>query len=964
MSDNKTTDKEVDKVIDKAATEELDGKVAGEVKDAVTESEEKAADKPEEKAEDKSKGAAFKKFIAKCKPYALPGLITFAIFTLILIFKGIWPFGSNRIDYFDNMQQVAPLYSHLWDWMHGKASLWFDWYTGLGTNVSMSVSAFSMLSPFNLFFYLIPRDYILESISILTGIKMMTMAITMFAFINYSFKKIPYSLKVTFAVMYSFCGYVLLYGSCFTPWMDIVALFPLLMMAVRHMFLTGKKLFYIVMLGLVFIINYYLSAMSLVYIFLAGGIYILLSSERKKWKEHAWNLGISTIAGVGLSAFVLVPVFIQLAGSQRSSSDSLVTQYISWVTSSLVGEGGLAMLQRWMMLYGLTFAIAVIVIGLKKYRGDKKETRYVVANLVLIIAPILVEGTNLMWHFGSYNGYTLRMGFLIAFTLICIALHYGERIFKDIKMPRKYIIRQAVIAAVLCVAYAIFYNLMGQSNEIVAIVFFVCIMLTMFIVYFRKIKSEKEEFNAKSVIALIAVEVFVAAFSFVGPPKYYTYAPYQYGDYVELTNDVTDDLKIEESVTDRITNPDLSLNANYPLIMRRAALSSFTAALQSDTQSYADAFGYSKYFLWLLDSGGTVFTNSLLHITEAVNANELPEEFYTKVCYEGDYSLYEANYVFPFVTVLSGSLLSNDLDLSSNDKLDWIELHNLFYKAMSGDNEDLVSGMALAKTKMADNVYEYEVTADSNQAVYMSIKGEDTTSQNNLLRTVHVYVNDEAVIVPTLGDLDNTACPDDYNNNLIYLGTFSNEKVHVRIEYDNVELMKKSDVTIAELSMDKFTALYDSYKNNACKVTNDNNSLTIEVYGTVKNNYALIPIVSSDNWTVTLDGKEVNASEIAGLFTGVSIHSGKNVITLTFNPKGLKIGEMISLLILLIIIMCLIINHFKKIKVFAWIKYCAIFIYLQAFNAAVVAMFLIPTLLWLPALVGKIYYLVTTYLIK
>ena len=26
-----------------------------------------------------------------------------------------------------------PLYAHLWDAMHGNASVWFDWYTGLGT---------------------------------------------------------------------------------------------------------------------------------------------------------------------------------------------------------------------------------------------------------------------------------------------------------------------------------------------------------------------------------------------------------------------------------------------------------------------------------------------------------------------------------------------------------------------------------------------------------------------------------------------------------------------------------------------------------------------------------------------------------------------------------------------------------------------------------------------------------------
>ena len=72
----------------------------------------------------------------KLKPYSIPGAVTLAVVLITLILKGIWPFGGNRIDYFDNMQQVAPLYAHLWDFMHGKASLWFDWYTGLGTNVS------------------------------------------------------------------------------------------------------------------------------------------------------------------------------------------------------------------------------------------------------------------------------------------------------------------------------------------------------------------------------------------------------------------------------------------------------------------------------------------------------------------------------------------------------------------------------------------------------------------------------------------------------------------------------------------------------------------------------------------------------------------------------------------------------------------------------------------------------------
>lgn len=142
------------------------------------------------------------------------------------------------------MQQVAPLYTHLWDFLHGQASLSFDWYTGLGTNVSMSISAFSMLSPFNLFLYLVPRSLILESISLLTIIKMMTMAIGMYAYVKFKNKETSYYLNVIFSLMYAFGGYVLAYGSCFTPWMDIVAIFPFLMIAYEYMLKSKKVALY------------------------------------------------------------------------------------------------------------------------------------------------------------------------------------------------------------------------------------------------------------------------------------------------------------------------------------------------------------------------------------------------------------------------------------------------------------------------------------------------------------------------------------------------------------------------------------------------------------------------------------------------------------------------------------------------------------------------------------------------
>ena len=894
-----------------------------------------------------------KSLFQRVKLYAIPGLITCAVIVFIYVFKGIWSFGANRIDYFDNMQQVAPLYAHLWDWMHGKASLWFDWYTGFGTNVSMSISAFSMLSPFNLLLYLFPRTLILESISILTLVKMIFMAVAMYAYINKKYNSLSYNMKVVFSLMYTFCGYTVLYGSCFTPWMDIVALFPLLMLAYENMMQTGKKLFYIIMVAIIFIINYYLGAMSLVYIFLISGAYVLLMSKKEKIKEHAWNLGIGTVAGLGLSCFVLVPVMMQLSGSQRGGSgQGIVSQYIGWIKSAIISDGQMAAFQRWMMLYGMAFAAAVIIMGLKKFKEEKNTIRYMISLLLISLLPIVVEGINLMWHFGSYNGYTLRNGYIVAFTLITVAAYFAQRMFEEVTADKKQIVKQLVIFVAAAAVYAVIYNII-PSNDIIlaAFILFIAIFIAAFIFYNKKLKKDGIGFDFNTIIAIVAIEVFIGAYSLIGPPKFYEYEPYQYGDYVQAANEVKDSLDIEESVTERIVNPDISLNANYPLILRRSAMSSFTAALQSDTQSYSKKFGYSKYFLWLLDSGGTVFTNSLFHVTQAVNVNELDSQMYTAVRSDGDYTLYDANYKLPFAMSVNKNITRQDF--SGN----WEDLHNIFYKALTNDTQDIVNGMSYTK-KESSVIREYNVRADGKQAVYINIV--DVNNRNTdanaswLISSMHIYVNGEAVLVPTLGDVKNTAYFTDYNNNLVYLGTFENENFTIRVEYDDPWYLKVSEVSFAGLDMDKMQSLVDKHADDYCETSYTSDSLTVKLNGSGVNNMALIPVVYSDNWNVKVNGKKVKAKSVCGLFTGVDIHAGENVIEMTFEPKGKKAGMLISLATLIMMIASALILKFTKLKVPALLKMCAAFIYLELYNIVIVAMFLIPVVAAIPALIYQI----------
>ena len=386
------------------------------------------------------------------------------------------------------------------------------------------------------------------------------------------------------------------------------------------------------------------------------------------------NLGIGTATGMGLSCFVLIPVFMQLSGSQRGNAgSSIVLQYLGWIKGAIVTDGSMAAFQRYMMLYGLSFVLAVILIGLKKYKEDKKMYRVMACLLGIALLPMFVGRHQFNVALWLLQRLTLRNGFLIAFTLLSMGAYYAQKMFADMPLEKKYIKRQIMIALVMYLVYAAGYLLIPQNNEILATIFFVAVFITMFIVYLRKLKEEKDEFNVKSVLAVIAVEVFLGAFALIGPPKFYTYEAYQVGDYVQYANEAYEALAIDESATDRIVNPDISLNANYPLILRRGALSSFTAALESDTQTFAKNWGYSKYFLWLLDSGGTVFTNALFHVTEAVNQNDLDPALYTleksyadygidsKEAPQEGYKLYSANYRLPFAMTVASSFASEDL---------------------------------------------------------------------------------------------------------------------------------------------------------------------------------------------------------------------------------------------------------------------------------------------------------------
>ncbi|MCR5233663.1 MAG: YfhO family protein [Lachnospiraceae bacterium] len=365
--------------------------------------------------------------------YILPSVITMVLYSIILAVKGIYPFGNNTIDYYDMAQQIAAFYYHTYDWLHGTKSFFYDWYTALGVNMAMSTSGCSNISPFNLFFLFIKRDSLLKSLSVFNGLKLMCMSFTMYFYLHRTYKSTPLFFKAVASVGYAFCGFVLvLYIT--NQWVDIAVMFPLIMYFYDRLIETGRIKGYVITLAITLIASYYLGFMILIFIFLYTGLKLVTGPIFKEEKRdmNLLSLGNGTLLSLMSSAFILVPQLMQMLSSARfkngneGEADGAFGRYIE-IISRVKGD----YTTRWWTLLGVSFAAAVILTGLIRYRKDKKLMFTTLSLILMMVLELFFESINLIWHFGSYVQYPIRNGFIINFVFAYLMCLYAGKMYGE-----------------------------------------------------------------------------------------------------------------------------------------------------------------------------------------------------------------------------------------------------------------------------------------------------------------------------------------------------------------------------------------------------------------------------------------------------------------------------------------------------------------------------------------------------
>lgn len=889
-------------------------------------------------------------------PYLMTSIIILTVFIILFLAKGIYPFGTNSLIWGDMHDQVTAFYYHFYDAFHGDTSLLINFSTSGSINF-FGILAYYLLSPISFLILLFPRENIYQAISVLIAFKVLLSGLTSLYFIRAYFKNTPHYISVLLAILYAFCGYnILLYQ--ITAWIDIVYLFPLLLIGLKKLLDLEKPIMYLILMTLCLIFCFYLSGLMLIFIFFTSFMYLYFFRDRDTWKKAILSLGICTILALLLSSFIVLPTLQEISVSSRMgfSLENLLNSKVGPLNDKLC--------------FFATAGFSIVGTILLYWKGWKTKKHrpvlgYILANIVLLLIPVLIEPVNKMWHLGSYAFFPLRLGFILLFFLLIASLCYFTYIAKEKNFPKekiKWAILITFISVTTCILitccnfsylqHKIFGISLGSNIQVVIILLLMTVITAgaiFFILWLHQFHYDKTTFQFIWIIAL--TNIVCTSFLYFG----INFAQ------ESLTGVYEDMQKMEESYQEddymRVKDLYPKLVMNNGMVTRYHTLDHFTSLTDKSNMETLKKMGYSSYWVKTYSIGGSLFSDALLANQYLISKDDYQNPYYDYVTNYGEIQFYKQNRSIPY-----GAFIDHNVEIMNLENAFLVQ--NAIYQGITGEEEEIFSiyddnwtikNLEVEYPTEQNRLTTYEII-NPDEIAYLertiSIKEKrnlylemlrsiDNATNKEILESVNVYINGKLLL---------DKYPKEINNGLLDLGIYENEEVVIRIEFNRsiqTEILKIAAMDIAK---------YENY------IQAENTNLTIdyhnnEVEVTVSSNQVqtlFLPIAYNDGYHATVNGKEVEIEKLYDNFIGIPLVEGENHVVISFIPPALSLSAFISIFALGMTIVLFKTRIYQKIISMPWLQNITYSIYLVGYGFLIVAMYIVPIVCFLLSFFIKI----------
>lgn len=820
----------------------------------------------------------------KFRDYFIVGGISTFILSVLFVYFGIYPFGNNTVLTGDLYTQVSALFYHLWDTIRGGGSLLVDYTSGAGESF-FGIFAYYLVSPINLIVLLFKRNDIYLAISLVVALKIILSSITCLYSLKYIFKK-DNLMFVPLSLLYAFSGYTLV---CYqiTSWMDVVYMFPLIVVGLKKLIDEDKPIMYGVTLFLTICFSFYLSYIMIIFIFLLAFIYIKNNVEKKDQKRAMLSIGIYTILPMFMSLFITYPALRQIFGSARTNISKNIFNNLLGCLFDKLNYFNISILL-------VVFTMLLIV----ERKNNKKFLKWYIPALLVLVIPYIVEPLNKVFHFMSYSFFPNRYGFILFYLLVVGGAYFFSTNNKNIKnkLDEKLKIILGVVSVILLIGiYFIVFRFVYKDLEVAVysismiyakkafiilsllsiVIFGVCFILNIF--------REEKTYIVLMYIVIIS-NICFNAFLYIGLRDYQGMIKNSFGILEKVENKESSNyykLKTDiKNIDDFVVNE--GIVSNYQ------ALDHFTSLVSRNSLEFYKGLGYSSFWTMIFSSGGTLFSDSLVSNKYFLTDRDIDSGFYTLKSSDYGYNFYELNYDIGF-----GYLARNNFKL---DKSDTFSYQNKIYESITG-NSDLFSvydisniknidtkNSAKCIIKSNDNYIEYNVSIKEKSILYLDLAlTMEESIKGSVSNVMMIYINDE---------LYSDNYPTKTSNGIYDLGVYENQDINIK-----VKLIKPIDIeklSIASMDVSKYEEFIFNNKTDL-GIKFDKNKITIESDVNTAG-YLVIPVSYSDNYRVVVNGKSTDTVKMYGGLLGVKVDKGHNQITYTYINKDLEKSLIVSLI--------------------------------------------------------------------
>ncbi len=792
------------------------------------------------------------------------------IWSLGCAYKSIYPFGDNLMDVGDMHGQIVPVYTFLWDVIHGEKAFFFDWSIGLGNNMAGAVWHFTLISPFNLFFFFIKRSQIEKQLFLFLLIKLAAIGMSFRFVIRKWFPDLNTALLIAFSLLYVFCPFSIEYYR-FPAWMDVVFMFPLVMYYYFELMNHRRVIGFAVCLTMVAVMNFQHTFLLVIFLAFATGGLLLL--DRQKYRNALFPLARTAVMSVGISAFVWVPGLSQIMTGKRFDGGIDIVEIWNsiWIFHP----------SKWLKCFNIGVPLGMFLFAAVRYKrdtGQKQDIRqkiwycYVLALLGL---PILLESSNMLWHGGVYQGYTMRFSYMLTFWCIMAGI-WGYRTVKGAgyEPATKKSLLNPVLSAVLLVGLTVLMiNIVRNENTLIktGITIAASAMLGGLLLFWKKFEK-------------VAILLLSVVFSLVLAASNMLISHSVDESDIGIYNQIRES-GYQPDVLSRVKASSGVWSSNYTMVMGGNSISNYMAAEGAEQIESYLRLGYAKIGIRMSDYGGTLFSDALFGMRDLVSDEEVFS--YDALCgsaylQEKNYGIHDCKYMYPI-----GIVVDNHPDITYGE--DVFENQNAIASAVCG--KDLLKCYETDTEEISLNI-------DSESILYVYVPAGSGIEGFTVM--------DAEIGTEKRQSLD----PSKWENGIINLGTWKAGKVDVTIH----GLWEETSVQFALLPLEEFENNSPQCAENV-SYRADHNSISLYAECEDTDKSLFLPVYSDKGWRCRVNGKKVLIDDAISGGMLIPLNQGINEIELVYYSPGLYAGLLLSLLSIVIVLLCSIRKlSFEKIE--------------------------------------------------